>query len=182
MHGDFRRVRRSLSRPRSRLRYSGAMSDRYRNCASLLLLRQRDASEELELLLLRKPRKRDAWQLPQGGVERGETVEQAALRELGEEAGITARIIGVSKHTYQYDFPASYRRFRPDNVCGQCIRFVFAVPKGNLPITVDGTEIDAYRWIVPRELPRSIKRRAYLQLVQRLVEEGKKLLAESERL
>lgn len=156
------------------------MSDCYRECASLLLFRPRAGKPGvLEILVLRKPRKRDAWQLPQGGVEEGETTEQAALRELREEAGIGARIIGVSKRCYKYDFPPSYRRFRPDNVCGQCIRFVFAVPSDESPVQVDGKEIDEHVWILPEQLPRYVKRRAYLQLVQQLVEEAKKLKMEN---
>jgi len=158
------------------------MSDCYRACASLLLLRPRVGKPGvLELLLLRKPRKRDAWQLPQGGVEQGETTEIAALRELKEEAGIAARIIGISKRCYKYDFPASYRRFRPDHVCGQCIRFVFAVPNDQSPIHVDGKEIDDHIWILPEQLPRYVKRKAYLQLVQQLVLEAKHVFVSSEQ-
>jgi putative (di)nucleoside polyphosphate hydrolase len=156
------------------------MSDCYRACASLLLLRPRAGkSGVFEMLLLRKPRKRDAWQLPQGGVEQGETTEIAALRELKEEAGISARIISVSKKCYQYDFPSSYRRFRPDDVCGQCIRFVFAVPSDDSPIQVDMKEIEDHVWILPEQLPRYLKRKVYLHMVQELVEEAKKLLADS---
>ena len=40
-----------------------------------------------------------SWQFPQGGIDRGETPEQAAVRELREETGLTGRIntlIGVT--------------------------------------------------------------------------------------
>ena len=37
---------------------------------------------------VRKDDVRYAWQMPQGGIDRGETPAIAALRELGEETGI----------------------------------------------------------------------------------------------
>jgi putative (di)nucleoside polyphosphate hydrolase len=159
--------------------YTFAMNDCYRRCASVLLARKRVQGGAWEILLLRKPRKRDSWQLPQGGIEEGETVEVAALRELKEEAGIHAKIICSSEQCYQYEFPVSYRRFRPDHICGQCIRFVIAEPEGDATVQVDGKEIYEHVWVLPEELSRYIKRKAYLQVVQRVWEEAKKLTADS---
>jgi putative (di)nucleoside polyphosphate hydrolase len=46
------------------------------------------------------------WQMPQGGIDRGETPERAALRELKEEIGTgKARIIGRIGHWLNYDVP-----------------------------------------------------------------------------
>ncbi|NOS68279.1 MAG: NUDIX domain-containing protein, partial [Candidatus Peribacteraceae bacterium] len=91
-----------------------------------------------QILLLHKPRKKDAWQLPQGGVEGDENVTEAALRELKEEAGLDGcRVLGVSERVYQYDFPESFRRFRPDNVKGQRIEYVFALAPKDAIVTVD---------------------------------------------
>ncbi len=158
------------------------MNEVYRSCASILVFRPAevcspDGCQTLyEILLLHKPRKNDAWQLPQGGVEEGETTEQAALRELKEEAGIEAKVLGKSENRYKYDFPASYRRFRPDKVCGQCIEFVFAKTEPNVQIQVDHNEIDNYVWILPDEVSTYIKRKAYIELFQKLVKDGMKLL------
>jgi mutator protein MutT len=41
-----------------------------------------------------KPAHRDRWQLPKGTIERGETAERAAVREVREEGGVDASIIG----------------------------------------------------------------------------------------
>ncbi|MFH0769963.1 MAG: NUDIX domain-containing protein [Candidatus Peregrinibacteria bacterium] len=156
------------------------MSDVYRPCASVLLFRaSKRSGVPFEILLLKKPRKNDAWQLPQGGQEQGEDVSQAAMRELFEEAGIAAQLIGKSSLVYQYDYPASYRAFRPDNVCGQRIRFVFALTAADVPVRVDGKEIEAFRWVAPSEAGNFIKRKKYLAIIRSLVAEGKNLIRSS---
>lgn len=154
--------------------YSFFMKEVYRQCASVIVFRR--TGKGIEVLLLKKPRKNDAWQLPQGGIEAGEDRMTAALRELKEEAGISARVFGESARVYQYDYPVSYRRFRPDNVRGQRIVFVFAETESTVRITVDGREIEAFVWIIEKDLPKYLKRREYRDLVRALIAEGAALL------
>lgn len=158
--------------------YSVRVSDVYRSAASVLVLRaMKDHPERYEFLLLHKPRKNDAWQLPQGGVEHGETSVQAAFRELQEEAGITDRtFLGESKRVYKYDFPPSFRRFRPDNVCGQSIAYVFAEVPFDTPVRVDGNEVDDHVWIEPSALGSYVQRSEYASLVSALYAEATQLL------
>lgn len=48
------------------------------------------------VLLARRAAPPLAWSFPGGVVESGETVETAALRELAEETGVSARIVGLA--------------------------------------------------------------------------------------
>ena len=50
----------------------------------------------------------DAWQMPQGGIDEGETPETAAFRELTEETGVhrsKVRILGSTTGWLSYDIP-----------------------------------------------------------------------------
>ena len=168
----------------------------YRSCASIAVFRPSEACSPAcpaksgeagrsgdgcdtvyQMLLVHKPRKKDCWQLPQGGCESGETTVEASLRELKEEAGIEAEVAGSADHVYQYDFPASYRRFRPDNVKGQRVEYVFATVEPDAKVQVDEEEIDQFAWVLPEELPHYIKRTEYLELVQKLYKDGTTLLS-----
>ncbi|KAL0093723.1 hypothetical protein F4703DRAFT_1830921 [Phycomyces blakesleeanus] len=73
--------------------------------------------QECLYLLIKKPRKDHAWQFPQGGSEPGETVVEAALRELKEECGSdlkvkvnTKDIIGAYKYRFPVEFILSQKR------------------------------------------------------------------------
>lgn len=58
---------------------------------------RRSASGDDEVLLIRrgKPPREGEWSLPGGRIERGEAVRDAALRELVEETGVEARLVGL---------------------------------------------------------------------------------------
>jgi 8-oxo-dGTP pyrophosphatase MutT (NUDIX family) len=69
-----------------------------------VVFRERDAGR-FEVALIRTHEGR--WQLPKGWVEHGEGQEQAALREVREEAGIDAQVVGVLDKV-EYWFKSTY--------------------------------------------------------------------------
>lgn len=143
--------------------------EHYRQCAAVMVLRK--SGSTTQFLLLHKPRANDAWQLPQGGIEARESVLIAALRELQEEAGIEALPLGESTLEYQYDFPDSFRSYRPDSVKGQHVSFVYAACMA-AKVVVDEDEIDDSTWITIEQLPEFVTRTEYKDIVGQVFAEA----------
>lgn len=76
----------------------------YRPCVGIILVNPRG----LVFVGDRIDTQGDHWQFPQGGIDKGETPQQAAWRELYEETGITkakARLYHISTEWLTYDLP-----------------------------------------------------------------------------
>ncbi len=74
----------------------------YRPCVGIMLINARG----LVFVARRIDVSQEAWQMPQGGIDKGELPRQAALRELKEETAVeNAEIIAESGHWRSYDLP-----------------------------------------------------------------------------
>lgn len=115
-----------------------------------------------------------AWQLPQGGLDKGESPREAVLRELAEEIGTDkAEIIAESAVWHTYDLPAPLigkawkGRYRGQRLKWFALRFTGQDADINLKATAH-PEFDTWKWVAIDELPRLIvdfKRPLYEALV-----------------
>lgn len=98
---------------------------------------------EGRLLMVRRAtrRGRGNWQVPGGFIEPDETIEAAVVREVAEEAGVQAEVVGVLGIRNRYD---------PDT--GNSIYVVLLLrPIGGEP-TPDGQEVDQARYFTLDEI------------------------------
>jgi len=95
-------------------------------------------------------RGRSRWGLPKGAVSKGETSEQAALREVQEETGILADII-CPLDTIEYYFRAG------DTLIRKRVDFYLMQYVGG-KLTPQLTEVDDVEWV---ELSESIQRASF---------------------
>ena len=105
----------------------------------------------------------DAWQMPQGGIDEGETPEEAAFRELSEETGINqskARLIGATAGWLSYDIPVELiPKLWDGQYRGQeqkWFAFEFLGKDSDINITTKDPEFSEWAWKSKKDLLSSI--------------------------
>ncbi|WP_417728683.1 RNA pyrophosphohydrolase [Roseovarius sp.] len=116
-----------------------------------------------------------AWQMPQGGIDPGETPQEAALRELWEETGVTSDKVRIEAETMgwiPYDLPHDIvPRIWKGRYKGQEQKWVlmrFLGTDADVNIVTDHPEFSEWRWLPPSELVANIvpfKRAVYASVL-----------------
>lgn len=155
-----------------------AIDANYRPSVGIMLLNGRG-----EVLVARRIDVPDAWQMPQGGIDQGESPREAALRELREEIGTDkAEIVGESTTWLRYDLPEPLLKNAWNKPWrGQRQKWFvmhFTGTDSDINLQTQNPEFSAWKWVPADDLPHlivSFKRQVYLDLLAEFPEVGKPL-------
>ncbi len=152
----------------------------FRPCVGIMLLNKRGLvfiGRRLQLSRKGHVLEQYAWQMPQGGIDRGENPLEAAKRELKEETGVlSTKFLAEAPDWYQYDLPQnpggrSFRgKYRGQIQKWFAFRFEGDDSEINIHEPADGlkAEFSHWRWEDMNHLPELVipfKRPVYEQVV-----------------
>ncbi len=142
----------------------------YRPCVGVMLIN----AEGLVFVGRRIDQTVEGWQMPQGGIDLGESPEQAALRELKEEIGTNkAVLLRALDGWLEYDLPAHLvgvalkGRYRGQRQKWLAMRFTGA--DKDIDVATEEPEFAEWKWLAMEALPRMIvpfKRDTYARVIE----------------
>ena len=106
---------------------------------------------------IRMPPNLPRWQMPQGGINAGETPRQRAVRELLEEIGTSAEILAESRDWFHHDVPDEIARgIMGGRYCGNRQKWFamrFTGTDVDINLATEHPEFDAWKWVKPSSCP-----------------------------
>ena len=112
-------------------------------------------TNEKKQILLAKRYKQNAWQLPQGGIDKGETELDALYRELEEEVGLAAKQVSLLAKTpkwLRYELPMEHirRKQKPTCIGQKQVWYLLKLVSNDSDISLslhNKVEFDDWKWV-----------------------------------
>jgi putative (di)nucleoside polyphosphate hydrolase len=146
------------------------------NVAAIVL--SSDYDQTKQFIIARRTGMRRGWQFPQGGIDEGETPQEALLRELREEIGTDeVDILGEYPEWIRYDFPKpKTTKIYPFK--GQSQRYFLVRLKSGAVVdlsTYETPEFEEYKLITMDKLFKKVsyfKRPSYKRVIEYFRKKG----------
>lgn len=155
-----------MARPHSFLRHEDLP---YRPCVGVMLINR----DGLVFVGRRIDQTMEGWQMPQGGIDAGETPVEAGFRELKEEIGTNkAHLLREMDEWLSYDLPphllgvALQGKYRGQRQKWLAMRF--EGDDSDINIHTEEPEFAAWKWLAIEALPRLVvpfKRDTYAKVL-----------------
>ena len=125
----------------------------YRPCVGIFLLN----NDDLVFAGRRIDSRAEAWQMPQGGIDAGESPLQACMREMREEIGTnTAELVSQHDDWLYYDIPLPLAdRLWQGRYKGQKQKWMalrFTGDDADINIATEEPEFCEWKWLSPHDL------------------------------
>ena len=151
---------------------------RYRpNVAAVIL--SSTYPQKCEFFLGKRSDVRNTWQFPQGGIDEGETPEEALLRELKEEIGCNeVDIIAEYPYWISYDFPVGVKARKMYPFDGQRQKYFLVKLHDGAKIDLESyhdQEFEDYKYVEYKQLLKKatyFKRHIYRRVIEHFLKEG----------
>jgi putative (di)nucleoside polyphosphate hydrolase len=148
----------------------------YRPNVAMIIV-SNDYPDKKEIFIAQRNDLSGVWQFPQGGIDKGEDVQEALFREMEEEIGTKkAKIIAEYPEWISYDFPSKIAKSMKPYV-GQKQRYFLLKLKKNAKINLDTKhpEFDEYKFVGLDDvlsLSASFKKDVYQKVIKYFKKEG----------
>ena len=118
----------------------------------------------------------NAWQMPQGGIDVGESEDEAMIRELREETGIiesNIKLLQESHSYFYYNLPYKLqKKFWGGKYLGQRQRWYlleFTGDENAINVRTEHPEFSDWKWVSKEEVTRNVvsfKRQLYKDVIE----------------